>query len=278
MQLLKAKRPKQPKNVGLSKFAIRRAEARRSDGRGQDRHQVHGTLVRVTYKGRTVGVKLLNLSGGGAMLGCDLQPNVSDRIDLHFDEADTIESMARWVKNGRIGVEFAHETRLDCSEDEQAELLRAIILGSSPPEPSSSEAPDKSDARGMARHPFIWSAELLCGPHSDKVRLRNISPGGALVESDRPLTPGAEAILDFGEEETVGAIIKWSLGDCIGLQFDEPFDLRALAKFKPRSVPRTWSRPPSLEKSVHSRSAWDQAWNRMSPEDLREQLEGFLKR
>jgi PilZ domain-containing protein len=278
-QLLKAKRSRQAKGVGLSKFAIWREESRQSDSRGEDRHQLGGTPVRATYQGRSVDAQVLNLSGGGAMIGSDLRPHIGDRLDIHLG-SDTIEVLVRWVRGGRIGVEFTQETRLHCPDDTRAQLLRDVITRGRlrEPLPGASHAPQSSDDRSATRHPFIWAGELVHGPSSWPARLRDISPDGALVQCNVSLAVGSEVLLDLGEAGRLGAAVRWTVGDCTGLQFDKPFDLRALARFKPLLVPRKWLRPTCLEKAVPEESAWDQAWGRMSAEEMQEQLEGFLKR
>jgi hypothetical protein len=134
------------------------------------------------------------------------------------------------------------------------------------------------DARSAPRHPLIWSGELIYGPSSWKVRLRNVSERGALVECPDPPREGCDIVLDLGSAGSVTATISWAVGDHVGVRFDEPFDMLRLAKSKPRIVPRTWLRPGYLENEVRADSAWDEAWSRMSADELRQELEGFLKR
>jgi hypothetical protein len=279
--LLKRKRrPRQSKGEGLNKFAIERLEARRSNSRDQDRHHLHGAKFPVTYRGRKREVDVANLSGGGAMIACPFEPDLCERIDLHLGDGAALECLVRWVKHGRIGLEFAHETQLHCPDDEQAALLRRVIECAFPVEAYDERpaANEKADQRSHDRHPLIWSGELLYGPSSWNVRLRNVSPTGALIECEKSPREGAEVILDLGKAGSVTATVSWTVGDHCGLRFDEPFDMLHLAKSKPRVAPPTWLRPAYLENEVTAESAWDEAWNRMSVEDLRAELEGFLKR
>ena len=69
------------------------------------------------------------------------------------------------------------------------------------------------------------------------VRVRNLSTGGAMVESGRSLPIGASVQLDLPGLDPLGAEVRWAEGRRVGLQFDEPFDLRQLA-------PRTKPVPP----------------------------------
>ena len=106
-------------------------------------------------------VDLINLSGGGAMIEADLNPRLWDRIDLYLGGGNPIECAVRWLRNGRIGLEFAHETQIDCSPEERDALLLEVIrrsfpdihlaAASDPPRPK----PDPVDAsrRGPAAIP-----------------------------------------------------------------------------------------------------------------------------
>ena len=75
---------------------------------------------------------LINLSGGGAMIEADLKPRLWDRIDLYLGAGSPIECAVRWLRNGRIGLEFAHETQIECDEAKRDALLLEVIRRSFP--------------------------------------------------------------------------------------------------------------------------------------------------
>ena len=292
-RLLKEKQPKEaPEFKSLSDIAIPREETRRTNGREQDRYRLTGARSAVTYDGRIYDAEVINLSGGGAMVAGAMKPNIGDRIDLRLGEDSTIECAVRWMKGGRLGLEFAHETKLECSDDEHSALLRDVISRNfpdqtfeSPPE-SLTELPEEdeeheeeaSDHRAARRHPLIWLGELQYGSHKWDVRLRNISSSGALVECPGPLRVDSEVLLDHGKAGTITCTVSWSVGDHVGLRFDEPFDMRRLSDTKPMVAPATWLRPAYLEAHAQADSAWESAWNRVSVDELRQELEGYLKR
>lgn len=107
--------------------ALRPKERNRSNSRKGDRHRLLEEQARVTHAGTAYEVELVNVSGGGAMIGASFEANVHDLLELHLGEHGTIECAVCWVHNGRIGLEFAHETQLDCSAEDQAVLLREVI-------------------------------------------------------------------------------------------------------------------------------------------------------
>lgn len=278
--LLKSKRPRKSGD-GLDGVKIAREESRRTDMREQGRLPVHGQPCRVSYRSRDHDIEIVNLSGGGAMIASRLKPNVGERVDLHLGKDGTVECIVRWVKPDRMGLEFAHETHLDCSDEERAALLWDVIDAAFPTRKPVSFVPagdDDSEQRIAKRHPLIWSAELHASTGSWHVRLRNVSATGALVQCAKALPVGREVVLDLGKGGNVDATVSWSVGDHAGLRFDEQFDMRRLSQSKPRVAPVRWLRPAYLQDEVESVSAWDDAWTRMSVDQLKAELEGFLKR
>jgi len=166
--------------------------------------------------------------------------------------------------------------------------LREVIARSFPDiefeghvDTGSSSAPrdsDGSEQRTSRRHPLIWSGQIHHDYQSTPVRLRNISPTGAMIECSIPLHVGVEPLLDLGEAGQVFATVTWVVGDSAGLRFHEPFDLAHLARSKPEVASGRWERPGYLQPGPVADSPWDDKWDRMSLGELRQDLEGFLKR
>jgi hypothetical protein len=284
--LVQSKAPRGAKADTLNSIAVVREETRRANTRDEDRHRLPDEGVRLTHKGHNHEVRLVNLSGGGAMVEGDLEPMLWDRVELHLGENGTIECAVRWIKGDRIGLEFAHETQLDCSATERTALLREVIARSFPDlefEPSEMasqpEAPtDGTEHRGGRRHPLIWSGKIHHDFQSTDVRLRNISETGAMIECSAPPHVGAEPLLELGEDFQLFTTVAWVMGDSVGLKFNKPFDLSLLARARPDVAPSRWDRPGYLDPGAAADSPWDDQWNRMSLSELRQSLEGFMKR
>lgn len=282
-QLLRAKQPRGAKTDDLHSVTVPREEGRRGNNRSADRHRLTEETVRLSHDGATDDAALINLSGGGAMVATALPVKLWDRVDLHLGDHGTIECAVRWIRDGRVGLEFAHETRLDCSADDQAVLLREAISRSFPdiqqfdgPEP---EASDESgpELRRASRHPLIWSGVLHHDYHSSAVRVRNISATGAMIETSASVRVGAEPLLELGDSISLSATVEWAVGDQVGVRFHSPFDMSQLARARPEVTPRQWVRPAYLDK-IEAESAWDPRWQRLSVSELKHELEGFLKR
>ena len=278
--------------TGLTSVEIPREEIRRTDNRGGgDRHRLPDQQVKVRHKRKFYTVQLVNLSGGGAMTAGEVRPNLWDRVELHLHKDGVIECAVRWMRGDRIGLEFEHETRLDCSEEAKAKLLSAVIdqnfsdIEIAAPKrrrtdepPQEPEIPDSSqeDLRDDRRHPLIWSGNLCYDFQTIPVRLRNISATGALVECGTTLPEGAEPLLDLGDAGHISGTVTWAVGDQMGIRFHEPFDISGLARARPEIAPVNWDAPDYMKRSAEE-SPWNDGWNRMSLDELRDQLDGFLK-
>src|SRR5690349_15849485 len=125
--LLKAKRPKGAKADTLHSVRVARETSRASNGRAEDRHRLTNERVRITHHASDHQVELINLSGGGAMIETTIELALWDRISLHLGNHGDIECAVRWIRDGRVGLEFAHETRLDAPSNQVAIVLRHVI-------------------------------------------------------------------------------------------------------------------------------------------------------
>jgi len=111
------------------------------------------------------------------------------------------------------------------------------------------------------------------------VRLRNVSSGGALLDVSTYYPVGAEMLLDLGGAGQFEVVVTWAHEDQIGVKFMRPFDLACLAKAKPEIAPNKWNVPGFLTRAAdEDDSPWATQWNRSSIDEIREDLEGFLKR
>lgn len=273
--------------TGDGGLAVPRQQPRTRNTRSADRQRLKDEFVTIWHASGPREVELINLSGGGAMIADDsFAPSLWDRVDLNLGEGGTVECVVRWIKSGRFGLEFAHETRIDCAAEERAAVLRAALDCSFPDAAGEAEEPAEpgSEHRGETRHPLIWSGDIHYDYGTTRVRLRNISAHGALIECDKHLPIGAEPLLDLGAAGTLFATVTWTRGDQVGLKFTQPFDLNQLARSKPEVTPATWHKPAYLggasaaDAEGKDASPWGEHWGRMSLGELHKELDGFLKR
>lgn len=282
--LVSKKRGQDGKSENLASLAVPREAARTANHRDDDRHRLVHETASIRFKRKTHLVDLINLSGGGAMIGSDIKPRLWDRIDLILGEGGAIECAVRWIRGDRIGLEFAHETRIDCAPEQRDAVLLEVMRRSFPeiclavtsPPVEAAPAAAEDSRRAAHRHPLIWNGQILWQHDSHTVRLRNISESGALIDTDVDFPTGAEVMLDLGEGRQLFANVGWSRTGQAGLVFRNAFDLSKLAGVRPRvaeSAPQP-SRPAAIATQA---SPWAEEWQRSSLEELRSELEGFMR-
>ncbi len=266
---------------------VPRAEARRGNHRGKDRHRLSGETATARYDGEPHEVELINLSAGGAMIRAGFTPRLWDMVELELGAGHRVECAVRWLRGGLVGLEFAHETQIDCDPEARAALLLDVInrsfpdaarLGEQAEAQESGADADEAEHRIDKRHPLIWNGVLHSAHRRHPVRLRNISAGGALVDVECDYVEGAQVLLELGDAGDLTASASWSHGRQAGLKFHEPFDLASLARARPEVTPHHWVKPSFLDKAQEDDSPWHSNWSRSSVSDIRAELEGFLKR
>jgi len=281
--ILKPKKPKGAKRDALDSVIVSREESRTTNSRGNDRHRLLGETVRLDHDGRSYDVELINVSGGGAMVSGSFAAKMWDSVTLHLGENGTMECAVRWIRDDRVGLEFAHETRIDCAADERAAVLREVIQRSFPDvefelsDDAPPESHDGPDGRAARRHPLVWSGLLHHDYQSTPVRVRNISESGVMIECAAPLRVGSEPLLELSDALAVSATVTWVVGDQVGMRFHTPFDLHELARSRPEVAGSDWQPPSYLDTGTSSGSPWSNEWGRMSLGELRQQLEGYIK-
>ena len=293
--VVRAKEGRGSSEDDLASVEVPRSEARTHNHRDDDRHRLEQESATARFDGEEHEIELINLSGGGAMIRADFQPRLWERVDLILAEGGEIECAVRWLRGDRVGLEFAHETRIDCDPEMRDSLLLDVIHRSFPDaalaprdeqeraDVATSADHDDDDAvansrRGERRHPLVWMGEVFYNHGSEKVRLRNISEHGALIESPVSYPIGAEVLLDLGAAGQHFASVSWACADKSGLKFNAPFDLRQLGSTKPEIAPHLMTRPGPSRQSADQDNPWADGWKRQSIDELREDLEGYLKR
>lgn len=278
---------------GLGSVTVPRETVRSANHRDDDRHRLQAEHARLRVGRKIHDVDLINLSGGGAMIETGVKLAMWQKVHLGLGDCAPVECAVRWIRGNRIGLEFAHETQVGGDSAKRAQMLLNVLQRSFPdieadataaknPEPAPPAAKVAKDASGTQRrtelrHPLIWWGEIHYNHDSTRVRLRNISEQGALVDSDIAFPANAEVLLDLGGAGQHFATVSWSRGDQAGLRFTAPFDIAALSLAKPEVATHQWTRP-SYIKSGRPGADSGNGWECASLPQLRDDLEGFLKR
>lgn len=266
---------------GLMAVPVSRNEGRRSNQRGGDRHRLSSEQAFVRNADGEHVVALVKLSGGGAMISGQMAVMLWDHVGLVLGGEDEIDCAVRWIKGDNIGLEFAHETRLDCDEEMRDELLRAVIRKSFPdlkndplhyPNRRADDDPDvdagEAQRREAERHPLIWRGVVYHDYEVEPVRLRNISVTGALVQSSHDLPEGALVYLDLGPAGKLEARVCWTRGGQSGLAFAETFDIHQLSQAKPEVA----GNAGDSETAFGNQEPWAPGWRRSTMDQMARSL------
>jgi hypothetical protein len=54
-------------------------------------------------------VPVVNISSRGTMIECEIMPRIGETIIIRFDHCTPIQAFVRWVRDGRVGLNFGHE-------------------------------------------------------------------------------------------------------------------------------------------------------------------------
>ena len=245
---------------GLTRIAIKRQEARVTDQRLEDRLRGIVESTTIIFRRRRQDVEVVNVSSRGAMIRSGIEPRIGEKIDLLFDGRNRTQCIVRWVREGRIGLEFVNETIFWTSDRSNGPVFQ-----SEQPQPAAIHAVTERESR----HKLLRAGTLYWSGISIPVRLRNISGGGARVESGRELCPGSEVELDLGEAGFQIAEVRWSKDGQVGLRFVESFDIESLAPSHQAERPPELLKPAYLETELQPDSPWAARFERLSLTDLK---------
>ena len=251
----------------LAKLAIRREETRVTDMRSEDRLPGMVEETTIVFRRRKVPVRVVNVSSRGAMIAFDAEARIGEKIDILFTPDNKTKCVVRWVREGRIGLEFVEETIFWDRSRPQGPVFQTA--------PGQEEKESGEPAQPFVdrdpRQTLLRAGTLYWSGISIPVRLRNISASGAKVESGHELCPGAEVELDLGEAGFQVAEVRWSKDGQVGLRFATDFDLDSLAPAATSSSEPApgMLKPAYLETETRPDSPWAARFERLSMTDLR---------
>jgi hypothetical protein len=252
---------------GLDKIKVKRAETRTTNQRTEDRVRDLVQSSTVVFRRRKYEVSVVNVSSRGAMIESDIDPRIGEAIEVQFSEQNRTRCLVRWMREGRIGVEFENETIIwDCSQPHRAAYDRRETPGT----PDDRTEAERDQAERDERHKLIRKGTLYWSGITIPVRIRNISEHGANVEGGRTLWPGAEVELDLGDAGWQMAEVRWAEDGQLGLRFFEAFDLDTLAPARTdvEAVPEML-KPAYLETETREDSPWASRFQRLSMTELK---------
>jgi hypothetical protein len=247
---------------GLTAIAIKREETRITNQRSEDRLRDIVEETVMVFRRKKTPVRVVNVSSRGAMIASDVEARIGEKVDLLFTDKNRTKCVVRWMREGRIGLEFLNETIFWDSAQTNGPVFR--YEGEEPSAP-------RAVVDREVRQTLLRSGTLYWSGISIPVRLRNISASGAKLETPKELKAGVEVELDLGEAGFQYAEVRWAKDGQIGLRFAAEFDLDSLAPApvaQQADAPPPLLKPAYLETETHADSPWAARFERLKLSDL----------
>lgn len=240
------------KEASLTTIPVKRSESRSSNQRSEERRRDLVDSTTIYFRRQKYDAAVVNVSSQGAMIDCAIEPRIGETLDIQFADCNRTKSIVRWVRDGRVGLEFIEETIILASLK-----VKEQIFGEGAGDGENKIRPIYTRSK---RHGLTWTGTLYWTFEAFSVRLRNISASGAMLEGDCTIPPGEKIRLNLAEAGTVAGEVRWCQGGQVGVSFDERFDLRNLAHSKPTAaMPINMSlKPQKVDSSAAPapRSVW----------------------
>ena len=88
---------------------IARTEQRTADQRTEERYEHIVDRAVIFFRDQEYIVPVLNISSRGTMVECEIMPRIGETIVVQFQDCARIHAFVRWIRGGRLGLNFGHE-------------------------------------------------------------------------------------------------------------------------------------------------------------------------
>jgi hypothetical protein len=206
-------------------------------------------------------VGVVNVSSKGIMIRCDVEAFIGEDVDIQFADCNRTRATVRWVKDGKIGLEFEEQTEIIASARTQEAIRRPHLHIVPDAEAADEPAKHRALASRAARLGLVWGGTLYWTYEALTVKVRNISPNGAMLDCDTDVPVGAQIRLNLAEAGTIEGEVRWSQGGQIGVRFNQKFDLQSLSRAKPAGFVAAATTLPEDEVGTYAKTLAG-LWNR----------------
>jgi PilZ domain len=99
----------QKRNMGLAGAIIPRTQPRFVEQRSEPRIEEVVERAVIFFRGQEYLVPVVNISSRGTMIESDILPRIGETVIIQFENCTKIHGFVRWVRDGRLGLNFGHE-------------------------------------------------------------------------------------------------------------------------------------------------------------------------
>ena len=229
--IIQKKRRKQVPNAkGLGAVTIPRNGPRAVHQRNEDRHVLRGTRATADIAGETHEISVLNLSSNGVMIAYEGDLDIGQQVFVAIDDCAPITTAVRWVRGGKVGLEFIAETVILAQTGVQDYIVKTIRREAEATGMAATLRIGTEQRNVSKRHPLVFLGKMCWKQGEAIARLRNISSSGAMVALADPvhLAKDDAVTLSLMKAGDLAARIRWIADREVGLAFDQAFDVSLL--------------------------------------------------
>jgi hypothetical protein len=148
-----------------------------------------------------------DISRSGLRGTTDADLRVGQPAYISLDDLTHVAGSVRWVQDGRFGMKFS-------------KLLDVL------PECTHADLGHLADHRErMPRTATHLQARISLSSWSSAARIRNVSKTGMMIETELPVIPDQQLLINLTDGKIFDATVKWVQGDRVGIQLATPVSI-----------------------------------------------------
>lgn len=140
------------------------------------------------------------ISAGGAVLGCDHDLELGERLELELMSGEQLAGLVAWRRGSEVGLSF------DNPIDVFAIIAQDIVS-------------QPGERRRMPRVELVCPALLEAGGRTEYVTTRDIAQGGVKLDMPFPLAADQKVIVTLEGLRPVEGVVRWSDAGVAGIAF-----------------------------------------------------------
>jgi len=140
------------------------------------------------------------LSAGGAILHCDHDVEIGERLELELVNGEQLAGHVAWRRGGEVGLSF------DTQVDVFAFIAQDIVS-------------QPGERRRMPRVELVCSALLEAEGWTELVTSRDVSQGGVKLDVPFALKPELRVVVTLEGLRPVEGVVRWTQGQLAGIAF-----------------------------------------------------------
>lgn len=148
-----------------------------------------------------------DISRSGLRGMTDVELRIGQPVYISLDDLTHVAGNIRWVQDGRFGMKFSKLLDIlpECAQ---------VDLGHSP-----------THQERMPRQAARLEARISLSSWSSGARIRNVSKTGMMIETELPVVPEQQILVNLSDGKILNAKVKWVQGDRVGIQLATPVSI-----------------------------------------------------